>query len=590
MRLYLQPGQTGSWQTVLPFAWTAGAEMTNDDGRVHVRQRRRWSRRWSTTSRSSTTASRSTARSTRRARDRLRRRADRRLHLRTVGHGLVEDAGRDARASTPSRRCLARRRHGHVVHRRRRPRRVQGRREPRRRLEVREVADAARGPAGVVRDDERPAGRAGRVGGPASSPTTEAAGVRRAARDAPVRRRRSRTWEQVAAAIDRDIEQVVRGKTSVRGGASRSMQSEADVDRHRTVTPWQRRSAPTAAQARPGGRGVGAAPSPFVRAVPRVHRGAGAGQPVDVLHRHAEHRPALRRSPSTSSGSTTTPSCSRTRCSARPPRTPRSTSCSACRSRWCSRWPPRSGSTRITRLRGLLPGRLLPAGRDQHRRRRGRVAVPAAARRRPDQHGARLGRHRRARLARTPRRWAMPSLIVMAAWRNLGTLMVIFLAGLQTVPQGPARGGRGRRRQRLAAVPPHHAADAAADPALRRRDHRHRLPPVLRGAVRDDPGRAAGLAPSRSRSTPTTSSASATTATPSAMSYGCSSPSSCSRPPVPTAADRRTEAAMTSPRQHHPGRHDDHAALTTRGARAEPPTPARRRPSGSTSCCRWASC
>lgn len=29
---------------------------------------------------------------------------------------------------------------------------------------------------------------------------------------------------------------------------------------------------------------------------------------------------------------------------------------------------------------------------------------------------------------------ALPSLIVMAAWRNLGTLMVIFLAGLQTVP------------------------------------------------------------------------------------------------------------------------------------------------------------
>lgn len=30
---------------------------------------------------------------------------------------------------------------------------------------------------------------------------------------------------------------------------------------------------------------------------------------------------------------------------------------------------------------------------------------------------------------------ALPSLIVMAAWRNLGTLMVIFLAGLQTVPR-----------------------------------------------------------------------------------------------------------------------------------------------------------
>lgn len=31
--------------------------------------------------------------------------------------------------------------------------------------------------------------------------------------------------------------------------------------------------------------------------------------------------------------------------------------------------------------------------------------------------------------------FALPSLIVMTAWRNTGTLMVIFLAGLQTVPQ-----------------------------------------------------------------------------------------------------------------------------------------------------------
>jgi multiple sugar transport system permease protein len=31
--------------------------------------------------------------------------------------------------------------------------------------------------------------------------------------------------------------------------------------------------------------------------------------------------------------------------------------------------------------------------------------------------------------------WALPSLIAMAVWRNIGTLMVIFLAGLQTVPR-----------------------------------------------------------------------------------------------------------------------------------------------------------
>ncbi|WP_130014444.1 carbohydrate ABC transporter permease [Serinicoccus sediminis] len=31
--------------------------------------------------------------------------------------------------------------------------------------------------------------------------------------------------------------------------------------------------------------------------------------------------------------------------------------------------------------------------------------------------------------------WAMPSLIAMATWRNFGTAMIIFLAGLQSVPQ-----------------------------------------------------------------------------------------------------------------------------------------------------------
>ncbi len=31
--------------------------------------------------------------------------------------------------------------------------------------------------------------------------------------------------------------------------------------------------------------------------------------------------------------------------------------------------------------------------------------------------------------------WALPALIVMATWRNVGTLMVIFIAGLQSVPE-----------------------------------------------------------------------------------------------------------------------------------------------------------
>lgn len=31
--------------------------------------------------------------------------------------------------------------------------------------------------------------------------------------------------------------------------------------------------------------------------------------------------------------------------------------------------------------------------------------------------------------------WSMPSMILLAVWRNMGTLMIIFLAGLQTIPE-----------------------------------------------------------------------------------------------------------------------------------------------------------
>ncbi|MEV4287155.1 sugar ABC transporter permease [Nonomuraea bangladeshensis] len=54
--------------------------------------------------------------------------------------------------------------------------------------------------------------------------------------------------------------------------------------------------------------------------------------------------------------------------------------------------------------------------------------------------------------------WALPSLIMMAVWRNTGTLMVIFLAGLQSIPadvmEAAAMDGAGRwRRLRSVTVP-----------------------------------------------------------------------------------------------------------------------------------------
>ncbi|WZH38639.1 MAG: sugar ABC transporter permease [Microbacterium enclense] len=54
--------------------------------------------------------------------------------------------------------------------------------------------------------------------------------------------------------------------------------------------------------------------------------------------------------------------------------------------------------------------------------------------------------------------WAMPALIVMTTWRNVGTLMIIFLAGLQSIPAeiyeaGMLDGAGGWRRFRSITLP-----------------------------------------------------------------------------------------------------------------------------------------
>ncbi len=149
---------------------------------------------------------------------------------------------------------------------------------------------------------------------------------------------------------------------------------------------------------------------------------------------------------------------------------------------------------RITRLRGVLPGRLLPAGRHQHRGGLGGVEVPAPRRRRAGQHGAGLGRHRRPGLARHHHARAAD------AGGDGGLAQLRHPDGdlprrPADHPEGADRGRRDRRRVGLGALPLHHAADAPPDAALRRGDHQHRLPPVLRGGLRDDQGRPARLDP-----------------------------------------------------------------------------------------------
>src|SRR6202030_1988821 len=87
--------------------------------------------------------------------------------------------------------------------------------------------------------------------------------------------------------------------------------------------------------------------------------------------------------------------------------------------------------------------------------------------------------------------WALPAIILFAVWKNFGYNMVIFLAPVPDLPRRLVRGGAPRRREPVAGVPPHHAADVASDPAAGEHPDGGGIFPVVRGAVCDDPGRAA---------------------------------------------------------------------------------------------------
>ena len=58
---------------------------------------------------------------------------------------------------------------------------------------------------------------------------------------------------------------------------------------------------------------------------------------------------------------------------------------------------------------------------------------------------------------------ALWAIAVLGIWKGIGWTMVVFLAGLQSVPDGAPRGGRDGRRRRLGPVPPHDAAVPAPD-------------------------------------------------------------------------------------------------------------------------------
>ena len=90
----------------------------------------------------------------------------------------------------------------------------------------------------------------------------------------------------------------------------------------------------------------------------------------------------------------------------------------------------------------------------------------------------------------TRREWAMPSVILASAWKDLGFVMVILLAGLQGIPPNLYEAATARRRRPVAEAAP--GDDPAAHPVavLRGRDQPHQRVPGLRPGLGDDRGRA----------------------------------------------------------------------------------------------------
>ena len=106
--LSLQPGQTGSWQTVMPFAWSNGATLTNEDGTEYTIDSPEMAEALDYyTSYFDEGLSPDPAARPGRARERLRQGHLRCVHLRPVAHRPRRGRRPEAPTSTPSRRCPA---------------------------------------------------------------------------------------------------------------------------------------------------------------------------------------------------------------------------------------------------------------------------------------------------------------------------------------------------------------------------------------------------------------------------------------------------------------------------------------------------
>ncbi len=145
-----------------------------------------------------------------------------------------------------------------------------------------------------------------------------------------------------------------------------------------------------------------------------------------------------------------------------------------------------------------LPGDLLPAGRHVVGGRGAAVEVAAQPGLGHRQLGDRPGRAGGPGWWTDPD-WAMPSIILASAWKDLGFVMIILLAGLQAIPKEYVEAARVDGAERLAAVPPHHPPAAVPQHVLRRRHLADQRVPGLRPGLRHDRRRTGRRDPGRRR-------------------------------------------------------------------------------------------
>jgi ABC-type polysaccharide transport system permease subunit len=147
---------------------------------------------------------------------------------------------------------------------------------------------------------------------------------------------------------------------------------------------------------------------------------------------------------------------------------------------------------RLPRQSALLRTIVLSAVRCVVCRDRDRLAVDIQRRLRAAQRGA-ARRHLPAIDWLGNPATALPSVMLVSAWVWLGYQMVIYLAGLQGIPQSLYEAANARRRERVAALPAHHAAAASTRLRVLIRHRRHLVVSLLYARLRHDRGRAGAL-------------------------------------------------------------------------------------------------